>query len=457
MQHFRKNFWWCLTRKTNSFFEITACQAIERKNKFTYFQTFSENPIFILNDTALIQERTYSFHYYDDRFFELCKEAGEVYTQSINEFWRMYKEEGTWLSKFDLQKHMKDKIERNNLHSDSFLAAMQQVHANLASWKDAKKIKPETKPPYKEKFLQPVTFKQSQIKFIDSKLRITIDKHKSYIYLAWNKDIPVPVYGRVGYDKVKGWHIDLVVKQDIEQAKSLDPNKGMAIDLGVKRIAALFDGERTITMNGKTLKAIVRYRNKTDAEYKEKLAKKEKDSNAYKKLKRARRKAVAKIQNIKKDTLNKQSRFIVDYAENKNIGKIVIGDNSGTHDKLKMRHEQKQMVQQFPEQQLKKYVIEKFESIYGEAEVKPEPYTSQTCPICGKRHKTSTRVYKCKDCGFIYDRDGVGAINIYCENVSLVEDRRIRRLARPFGIKFKDDLSFKQYAKQLDDLPISPR
>ena len=432
-------------------------QAIGGENNFADFWIFSENPIFILNDIALIQERTYSFHYYDDRFFELCKEAGEVYSYTVTEFWRIFNETGVWTQKNELEKYVEATFERKNLYSQSFQGAIQQFYKNVKSAKASKKENPEAKYPHKTKFLQPVIFKAGQIKYVDGKLRITIDKHKSYIYLAWNKDIPVPVYGRVGYDKVKGWHIDLVVKQDIEQAGNLDPNRGMAIDLGVKRIAALFDGERTITMNGKTLKAIVRYRNKTDAEYKEKLAKKEKDSNAYKKLKRARRKAVAKIQNIKKDTLNKQSRFIVDYAENKNIGKIVIGDNSGTHDKLKMRHEQKQMVQQFPEQQLKKYVIEKFESISGEAEVKPEPYTSQTCPICGKRHKTSTRVYKCKDCGFIYDRDGVGAINIYCENVSLVEDRRIRRLARPFGIKFKDDLSFKQYAKQLDDLPISPR
>jgi putative transposase len=41
-----------------------------------------------------------------------------------------------------------------------------------------------------------------------------------------------------------------------------------------------------------------------------------------------------------------------------------------------------------------------------------ESYTSQTCPNCGQRHKTSLEVYRCNDCGFTYDRDVIGALNI---------------------------------------------
>lgn len=39
-------------------------------------------------------------------------------------------------------------------------------------------------------------------------------------------------------------------------------------------------------------------------------------------------------------------------------------------------------------------------------------YTSQTCPICGKRHKASGRDYKCPNCGYHTHRDRVGAVNI---------------------------------------------
>ena len=41
-----------------------------------------------------------------------------------------------------------------------------------------------------------------------------------------------------------------------------------------------------------------------------------------------------------------------------------------------------------------------------------ESYTSQTCPSCGNRRKTSSEVYACRECGFTQDRDVVGALNI---------------------------------------------
>lgn len=40
-----------------------------------------------------------------------------------------------------------------------------------------------------------------------------------------------------------------------------------------------------------------------------------------------------------------------------------------------------------------------------------EEYTSQTCPCCGRRKKTSSETYSCC-CGFEQDRDIVGALNI---------------------------------------------
>jgi putative transposase len=43
-----------------------------------------------------------------------------------------------------------------------------------------------------------------------------------------------------------------------------------------------------------------------------------------------------------------------------------------------------------------------------------EAYTSQTCPVCGHRHKPTGRIYKCKnkECNFVGIRDEVGSANI---------------------------------------------
>lgn len=396
----------------------------------------------------MIQTRTYSFFYYDDRLFELCKEAGKVYSASLKKFWETYEKDDKWLSKFDLQKEMIGVIERENLHSDSYLAAMQQVHNNLASWKEAKKINPDAKAPYKSKFLQPIFFKQSQIKYKKRHLVLTLDKNKNYIVIPWNESVPIPCFGQVGYSKITGWRISLTFEQDIKEI-AIDENKGMSVDLGVKRIATLFDGNRVVALNGKKLKGLLHYRNKTNADYMSKLSRKKKGSNNKKKLQRGRRKTVARLRNIQNDIINKQSRFIVNYAINNNIKKITFGDNSGVHNKTNCG-KNNQMIQQFPEQKLYKQVEYKFTSVSGVVERKPEPYTSQQCPLCGKKHKTNNRVYTCKQCKYTYDRDGVGAINIYKQNVSLVENQRIRLLTRPFGVKFKNNLSFKHYAKLLN-------
>jgi putative transposase len=41
-----------------------------------------------------------------------------------------------------------------------------------------------------------------------------------------------------------------------------------------------------------------------------------------------------------------------------------------------------------------------------------ERYTTSTCPRSGHRYKPRGRMYHCRHCGFVYHRDGVGAINI---------------------------------------------
>ncbi|MHB1654481.1 MAG: zinc ribbon domain-containing protein [Desulfitobacteriaceae bacterium] len=40
-----------------------------------------------------------------------------------------------------------------------------------------------------------------------------------------------------------------------------------------------------------------------------------------------------------------------------------------------------------------------------------ESYTTQTCPVCGRRKKVSGRIYKCS-CGYTLHRDLHGARNI---------------------------------------------
>jgi putative transposase len=67
-----------------------------------------------------------------------------------------------------------------------------------------------------------------------------------------------------------------------------------------------------------------------------------------------------------------------------------------------------------------------------------ESYTSQTCPMCNTKNKTDNRNYTCRECGFTYHRDGVGAVNIYKKYLGL--DQVEGGLTPPTGIRYKPDL-----------------
>ncbi len=60
---------------------------------------------------------------------------------------------------------------------------------------------------------------------------------------------------------------------------------------------------------------------------------------------------------------------------------------------------------------MKDYLKYKLANVGIDFEEISEAYSSQTCPICGQRHKTSTRNYVCK-CGYHAHRDVHGAHNI---------------------------------------------
>ena len=66
--------------------------------------------------------------------------------------------------------------------------------------------------------------------------------------------------------------------------------------------------------------------------------------------------------------------------------------------------------------------------------------TSRTCPCCGKIKISSPsgRIFKCRGCEFEYDRDGVGAMNIY-KKVSYDEQSKLQvvgGLTPPIGWKY---------------------
>ena len=265
--------------------------------------------------------------------------------------------------------------------------------------------------PYKRKFLQPIQFKKAAIKYSDGFLELSLAKGYGPIKVRWNDSLPIPKFATICWKKGVGWQLNCVIEKNVETI-DLDPDKVMGVDLGVKRIAATFDGGNCVTYSGKLIRSLIRLRNKMNAETQMKLSRLKKGGRKSQRIKYAHRKVVRRIDNKIKDILHKTSRTMVNEAIQGKVSTLVFGDCSDIHNQTNLGHVNNQQVQQSPEQKLRNYVQYKFESVGGIVATVPEHYTTQTCPRCGHRHKPQTRMYHCPICDFIYDRDGVGAVNL---------------------------------------------
>lgn len=393
-----------------------------------------------------IQKTSYTQNISDSRLLDLSKECGKIYSKALVFFNRVWFKKGIWLSEKSVRRYIESICKRENLHSQSYQAAYQQLFKNHSSWREAleeykkhpEKFNSKPKIPYKRKYLQPVQFKKGAIRIEDGYLLLSLARGLSPIKIRWS--LSMPSFALICWKRGIGWQLSCVMN-NLPRVQELDKKKTVSIDLGVKRIAATFDGEDCITYSGKMIKSLVRLENKVKAKTSSRLSKLKKGSRKWKKLRKAERRVKRRIKNKMGDILHKTSRTIVNETAIKGAGKIIIGDCSGIHKDTNCGKKNNQQIQQNPEQKLKGYIDYKFKGIGGTTAVVSEKYTTQTCPECGKRYKPSGRVYKCSRCGFLYDRDGVGAINIYFEKVS--SDNRldvVGGLTPPRGWQYKPQL-----------------
>lgn len=95
------------------------------------------------------------------------------------------------------------------------------------------------------------------------------------------------------------------------------------MDIGVNNLAAITTNQvhvRHILINGRPLKSINQYYNKTKAKLQSKLPKKQKSSNKIRLL-------TDKRNNKIQDYIHKASRYIVNWLIQNKIGTLVIGKN----------------------------------------------------------------------------------------------------------------------------------
>ncbi|MCI0349693.1 MAG: RNA-guided endonuclease TnpB family protein, partial [Acidobacteriales bacterium] len=150
----------------------------------------------------------------------------------------------------------------------------------------------------------------------------------------------------------------------------------------------------------------------------------QKGSRRWKRLQRRKHRFLAQQALRRRDLEHKISREAVEWAVERNVGKLFIGDVRDVADKTSKAETaasgkpykgkvHNQRMSRWSHGKLRRYISYKAETagIAVDDEV-PEHYTSQTCPRCQNRYKPKGRTYRCPACGFGSHRDVVGASNL---------------------------------------------
>jgi putative transposase len=295
----------------------------------------------------------------------------------------------------------------------------------------------------KSKHKNPVTsmfFIKNGIRFMDeSHVWIpTIGgvKLKEKNYLKYD-DIPYITSGRISQES-DGWYVVFIIDSDVIVSVDSVSKYGMGIDLGIKDFATIFNGERcehipclrkinqnmnTIEKKITKLQKVISHKEKVNLnKYGYDVGNKIKKGEATKiyhttKIRKLRKRA-AKLNKtlvrIRKDYIRKVCLYMVKSKpkfitiEDLHIQEML--QYSSTHTLAK--HLQESLLYYF-----RTHLMWKCE-VYGiELRLANQFFaSSKICSNCGhkkKRLKLYERVYRCKKCGFIIDRDENASINLY--------------------------------------------
>lgn len=177
----------------------------------------------------------------------------------------------------------------------------------------------------------------------------------------------------------------------------------VGVDLGVNTLIAATDGVTAVLVSGRGVKAIVQYRNKSNAELRSRIDRCKRGSKRRKRLVCARYRMSDRCARKLKDTLHKATRAVA----NAFPGSPVVVGKPFNDAARKMGRVQAQQVSSASNARL---IAQLAYKMAGAREV-PEHYSSQTCPGCGCRQKCQ-RWYKCAKCGWSAPRDVAGSVNI---------------------------------------------
>ena len=216
---------------------------------------------------------------------------------------------------------------------------------------------------------------------------------------------------------VKGNSIVAQIVYEANEPPILGDGNVMGVDLGIKcpAVSKCSDGSVKFYGNGRKNKAMRRH-----FATKRKSLQKAKHQDAVEHINN-------KEQRIMKNIDHKLSHDIIATAVAHNVKTIKLEQLSNIRSTTRTSRKNNHSLHNWSFYRLAQYIEYKAKLAGIEVLYVNPAYTSQTCPVCGKRHHANDRNYTC-ECGFHTHRDIVGAWNI-CNSTEYVGDSNIRYTA----------------------------
>lgn len=352
-----------------------------------------------------------------DKLFELNKVSAEIWNTSLltaKEY--SMQNGGKWINKTELQKSLKKKFP---LHSQSIQAV---AHKYLFARDSAYKARLKG---YKNKYPWR-TKKNFNTKWVDKAFSIATNgrielslgaKRKPLIVYA--NDIPQGGIKEIELIFDRKLKLSITYDDGLEITKNLDNPGNVAVDLGeIHSIASYSDTCNSLIITGRKIRSIHRFRNKKIAELQRKMSKCTKYSRQWKKYNKAKRYILSKCDEQMRNSNHKTTKLFVDWCLENKASEVAVGNVEGIqrNNKGKKKKKTNQKLSNWNFGKLMKYLSYKLEAKGIRMTKIDESYTTQTCPVCGKRKKSSSRNYRCT-CGYECHRDIHGARNILSKHL----------------------------------------
>ena len=335
----------------------------------------------------------------------LARAAGDLYSQVVVWFWRTVRHKDLWLK----PKHLMRWLTSALLHAHSSDAVVQAFFAALASWHARRKEDPDAKPPHRRKRFYRVQWKASAIRLHDGLLHLANARGMAPLVMPWPWDLPCQV--EMGWD---GQQYELRATYWVAPPPLIEQGAVAGIDLGEVHLAVAHDGTTTTILNGGYVRSVRRYQNKLKGKLDALIDRKTRGSCRRRRLIRSKKKQLRRIAQLMRDALHKQSTKLVSILHDAKIQTVAIGDLRDCRRAKDYGRKGNQRIHQMPSGIVRHMLTYIAQRLGMQVVLVNERGTTKTCPRCGRGYKPRGCLYRCRTpkCGFVYHRDGVGAINI---------------------------------------------